>query len=56
MEYLHSQDTNRPTLEKDAVQYGTQEIHVTPEYMRYNVNKIKCAVNTKHILDFKDLA
>ena len=56
MEYLHSQDTNTPTLEKDAVQYGTQEIHVTPEYMRYNVNKIKCAVNTKHILDFKDLA
>ena len=56
MEYLRSQDTNTPTLEKDAVQYGTQETHVTTEYMRYSVNKIKCAVSTKQTLDFKDLA
>ena len=56
MEYLRSQDTNTPTLEKDAVQYGTQETHVTTEYMRYSVNKIKCAISTKHTLDLKDLA
>ena len=46
--------THTHTPETDTVQDGSHEPRVTTEYMRGGSSKSKCAVSTKHTLDFKD--